>query len=174
MVELQNKRNNAKLLDVIGRKILAELQRDSRLPFAELGRRVGLSTPAVMDRVRRLECAGIITGYRTEVDPASIGYPILAFVAVTVVGDFLPRVNKVARTVPEILECHRVTGANSFILKVIARSVEELEKVIDRLAPYVATTTSLVLSSVATLGIIEVPREGHETTAPRKAVNFRH
>ena len=149
---------NAKLLDSIGRKILAELQGNARLPFTELGRRVGLSTPAVMDRVRRLEAAGIITGYRAEVHPASIGYPILAFVAVAIVGDFLPRVNKLARTIPEILECHRVTGANSFILKVAARSVEDLEKLIDRLTPYVATTTSLVLSSISTSGIIE-PKE---------------
>lgn len=139
---------NAKLLDGIGRKILLELQENARMPFTELGKRVGLSTPAVMDRVRRLEDAGIIKGYRADVDFSAMGYPILAFIAVNVVGDFMPRMSKLAKSIPEILECHRVTGSNTFMIKVVAGSVEELEKTIDRLTPYVATTTSLVLSSL--------------------------
>jgi Lrp/AsnC family leucine-responsive transcriptional regulator len=142
-------------LDVIGRKILVELQENARIPFTELGKRVGLSTPAVMDRVRRLEDLGVIAGYRAEVNFATLGYPIVAFIAVNVVGDFLPRMSKLAKSIPEILECHRVTGSNSFIMKVIAGSVEELEKTIDRLTPYVATTTSLVLSSLVTRRSIE-------------------
>jgi Lrp/AsnC family transcriptional regulator, leucine-responsive regulatory protein len=147
-----------KLLDPIGRKILTQLQEDGRIPFTELGRRVGLSTPAVMDRVRRLEDSGIINGYRATIDAAKVGYPIVAFIAVNVVGDFLPRMNKLAKSIPEVLECHRVTGANSFILKIMAASVDELEKLIDKLTPYVATTTSLVLSSLVTSRIIE-PRQ---------------
>jgi Lrp/AsnC family leucine-responsive transcriptional regulator len=139
---------HAKLLDGIGRKILLELQENARMPFTELGKRVGLSTPAVMDRVRRLEDAGIIKGYRADVDFSAMGYPILAFIAVNVVGDFMPRMSKLAKSIPEILECHRVTGSNTFMIKVVAGSVEELEKTIDRLTPYVATTTSLVLSSL--------------------------
>lgn len=145
----------SKLLDGIGKKILTELQENGRLPFTELGRRVGLSTPAVMDRVRQLEDVGIIRGFRADVDFTKMGYPIVAFIAVNVVGDFLPRMSKLAKSVPEILECHRVTGSNSFIMKVIAGSVEELEKTIDRLTPYVATTTSLVLSSVVMRRSIE-------------------
>jgi Lrp/AsnC family transcriptional regulator, leucine-responsive regulatory protein len=140
--------DSGKLLDPIGRKILAELQENGRLPFTELGRRVGLSTPAVMDRVRRLEDVEIITGYQAEIDASKVGYPIVAFVGINVVGDFLPRMGKLAKEIPEILECHRVTGSHSFLLKVMAGSVEELEKTIDRLTPYVATTTSLVLSSL--------------------------
>jgi Lrp/AsnC family transcriptional regulator, leucine-responsive regulatory protein len=154
----------SKLLDLIGRKILTELQENGRIPFTELGRRVGLSTPAVMDRVRRLEDAGVIAGYRAEVDCGKMGYPISAFIGVNVAGDFLPRMSKLARSIPEILECHRVTGSDSFIMKVIAGSVEELEKTIDRLTPYVATTTSLVLSSLVTRRSIE-PRR----TRPRPA-----
>ena len=145
----------SKLLDGIGKKILTELQENGRLPFTELGRRVGLSTPAVMDRVRQLEDVGIIRGFRADVDFSKMGYPIVAFIAVNVVGDFLPRMSKLAKSVPEILECHRVTGSNSFIMKVIAGSVEELEKTIDRLTPYVATTTSLVLSSIVMRRSIE-------------------
>ncbi len=150
--------DTAKLLDTIGRKILAELQENGRIAFTELGRRVGLSTPAVMDRVRRMEDSGIITGYRAEVNAAKIGYPIVAFIAINVVGDFLPRMGKLAKSLPEVLEGHRVTGPNSFLLKVAAPSVEELEKTIDRLTPYVATTTSVVLSSLVTRRLIEPKR----------------
>jgi len=74
---------------------------------------------------------------------------------VNVVGDFMPRMSKLAKSIPEILECHRVTGSNTFMIKVIAASVEELEKTIDRLTPYVATTTSLVLSSLVDRRSIE-------------------
>jgi Lrp/AsnC family leucine-responsive transcriptional regulator len=153
----------AKLLDPIGRKILAELQENGRIAFTELGRRVGLSTPAVMDRVRRLEDNGIIAGYRADVDASKVGYPIIAFIAINVVGDFLPRMGKLAKSIPEVVECHRVTGANSFLLKVIAASVDELEKTTDRWTPYVATTTSLVLSSIVTRRTIE-PRRQHLQT----------
>lgn len=146
---------SGKLLDEIGWKILNELQLNARLPLTELGRRVGLSTPAVGERVRRLEEARIILGYRAQVDYAKTGYPMLAFIRISVVGDFLSRVTKVSREIPEVLECHRVTGSDSFIIKAIAGSIEELEKVIDRFTPYVATTTAIVLSSVVTSGIIE-------------------
>src|SRR5579863_9393035 len=98
----------SKLLDLIGRKILAEMQENGRIPFTELGRRVGLSTPAVMDRVRRLEDAGIISGYRAEVDYSKVGYPISAFIGIHVTGDFLPRMSKLAKSIHEIIECHRV------------------------------------------------------------------
>jgi Lrp/AsnC family transcriptional regulator, leucine-responsive regulatory protein len=149
-------------LDTIGRKILVELQEHGRIPFTELGKRVGLSTPAVMDRVRRMEDLVVIAGYHAEVNCAAMGYPIVAFIAVNVVGDFLPRMGKLAKSIPEILECHRVTGSNTFIVKVIAGSVEELEKTIDRLTPYVATTTSLVLSSLVTRRSIEPKNRGQK------------
>jgi Lrp/AsnC family leucine-responsive transcriptional regulator len=144
-----------KLLDRIGWKILGELQRDGRLPFAELGRRVGLSTPATMERVHRLQEAGIITGFRAEVDHKKVGYPIVAFVRVNVVGNFLPHVIKVSREMPEVLECYRVTGADSFIIRVAVRSVDDLQSVIDRFTPFVATTTSVGLSAIVTSRIIE-------------------
>jgi Lrp/AsnC family leucine-responsive transcriptional regulator len=161
---------NVKLLDEIGWKILDELQVDGRLPLTELGRRVGLSTPAVGERVKRLEEAGIITGYRAQVDHAKAGYPILAFIRISVVGDFLSRVTQVSRDIPEVLECHRITGSDSYIIKAVARSIEELEKVIDRFTPYVATTTAIVLSSVVTAGVIERPATA-ETRPGRNARN---
>ncbi len=145
----------SKLLDSIGWNILRELQRNARTPFTELGRRVGLSTPAVMERIRRMEEADIITGYRAEVNNQKIGYAILAFVRVSVVGDFMPRIMRVAEDAPEVLECHRVTGSDSFIMKVAVGSVDELQTVIDRMTPYVATTTSIVLSTIVADRVLE-------------------
>jgi Lrp/AsnC family leucine-responsive transcriptional regulator len=150
--------DTSKLLDSIGWNILRELQRNGRIPFAELGRRIGLSTPAVMERIHRMEEADILTGYRAEVNYEKIGYPILAFIRVSVVGDFMPRIMRTAEEAPEVLECHRVTGSDSFIMKVAVGSVDELQTLIDRMTPYVATTTSIVLSAVVTDRIIE-PRQ---------------
>ena len=147
--------DDIKELDDIGWKILVELQRDARVTFAELGRRVGLSTPAVVERVRKLEDAGIILGYRTLVDASKVGLPILAFIRISVVGDVLNKIIRVAKELPEVLECHRVTGSDSFIIKVTVASIEHLESVIDQLTPYVATTTSIVLSSAVSVGIVE-------------------
>ncbi len=135
------------LLDSIDHKILAELQANARLPFAELGRRVGLSTPAATERVRRLEDAAIIQRYVAIVDPARVGLPLRAFIKITVPGDRLPHFNGLAQRVPEVRECHRVTGAESYILQVAVRDLPHLEAVIDSLTPYVATNTSMVLAS---------------------------
>jgi Lrp/AsnC family leucine-responsive transcriptional regulator len=159
-MESENSRlpEEIKELDEIGWKILGELQEDARVSFAELGRRVGLSTPAVVERVRKLEDAGIIKGYRTVVDASKIGLPILAFIRISVVGDFLGKIVRVAKDLPEVLECHRVTGSDSFILKVTVASIQHLESVIDKLTPYVATTTSIVLSSSVSTGIVERAR----------------
>jgi Lrp/AsnC family leucine-responsive transcriptional regulator len=137
----------AKLLDDKGWRILTELQQDGRLPFAELGRRVGLSTPAVAERVHTLEAAGVLRGYRADVDLAKLGLPILAFIRVNVVGDVLTRIVALAQEMPEVLECHRGTGTDSFTLKVAVASVTHLERVIDRLTPHGTTATSIVLSS---------------------------
>ncbi len=134
-------------IDDIDCEILAELQTNARLPFAELGRRVGLSTPAVIERVRRLEDNKVILGYRTAVDPARVGLPVRAFVKVTVAGDKLARFAALAQKLPEVIECHRVTGAESFMVQVAVRDVRHMEEVIDAMMPYVATNTSMILAS---------------------------
>jgi len=139
--------DGSKLLDKVGWQILDELQENARISFAELGRRVGMSTPAVIDRVSRMEKAGIIRGYRVDLDPYKIGFPILAFFRISVVGGLLPRVIEVARESPEVLECHRVTGSDSFIMKICVSSIEHLETFIDHLRPYVRATSAVVLSS---------------------------
>jgi Lrp/AsnC family leucine-responsive transcriptional regulator len=134
-------------VDDIDCEILAELQSNARIAFAELGRRVGLSTPAVIERVRRLEERLVILGYRALVDPAKVGLPVRAFVKVTVAGDKLAKFSTLVSKLPEVLQCHRVTGAESFMVQVAVRDVTHMEEVIDSMMPYVATNTSMILAS---------------------------
>lgn len=135
------------MVDEIDWKILKELQINSRISFAELGRRIGLTTPAVIERIRKLEDAKIITGYGVEIDTAKIGLPITAFLRMSISGVDYSHIIEVAQNSAEILECHRATGGDSFIMKVAVSDVEHLQNLIDRLVPYGITTTSIVLSS---------------------------
>jgi Lrp/AsnC family leucine-responsive transcriptional regulator len=144
------------MLDEIDRKILKELQEDARTSYAELGRRVGLTTPAVIERVRKLEDAGIITGYSAEIDTARIGLPITAFIRMSISGVDYSHIIEVAEESREVLECHRGTGGDSFIMKVAVASVEHLQEVIDRLVPYGITTTTIVLSSPVKRRVLEI------------------
>jgi len=137
-----------KLLDSVGWKMLTELQKDARISFAELGRRVGLSTPAAAQRVRRMEDEGIIRAYRADINPLKVGLPITAFIRMSIVGDVLPRLTAQIRSMTEVVECHRGTGADSSIMKVNVISVEHLNHVIDCLTPFGTTSTSLILGSV--------------------------
>ncbi|MGH9819261.1 MAG: Lrp/AsnC family transcriptional regulator [Pyrinomonadaceae bacterium] len=144
------------MIDEIDRKILKELQLDARISFAELGRRVGLTTPAVIMRVQKLEFAKIITGYSAEIDTSKVGLPITAFIRMSISGVDYSHIIEVAQESNEVLECHRGTGGDSFIMKVAVRSVEHLQEVIDRLVPYGITTTTIVLSSPVKRRTIEV------------------
>ena len=146
-----------KLLDEIGWKILRELQENARVSFAELGRRVSLSIPAVTERVRRMEDEGIISGYHAKVNVEKIGLPITAFIRMNIVGDMTPRLTAFLKELPEISECHRGTGGDSFIMKVNVASVHHLERLIDRLLPFGTTTTSIVLSSPVAKRNLERP-----------------
>src|ERR1044072_936696 len=105
------------MIDEIDRKILREIQVDARISYAELGRRVGLTTPAVIERMRKLEDAGIVTGYRAEIDPAAVGLPITAFIRMSISGVDYSHIIEVAQESKEVLECHRGTGNDSFIMK---------------------------------------------------------
>jgi Lrp/AsnC family leucine-responsive transcriptional regulator len=134
-------------IDDIDCAILLKLQANARISFAELGRLVGLSTPAVIERVHRLEERQVITGYHALVDPSKVGLPVRAFVKVTVAGDKLMRFSALVRKLPEVLQCHRVTGAESFMVQVAVRDVTHLQEVIDSMMPYVATNTSMILAS---------------------------
>jgi Lrp/AsnC family leucine-responsive transcriptional regulator len=134
-------------MDAIDWKILKEMQTDARISYAELGRRVGLTTPAVIERVRKLEDAKIITGYRAEIDTAKVGLPITAFIRMSISGVDYSHIIEVAEQSDEVLECHRGTGGDSFIMKVAVSDVGHLQTLIDKLTPYGITTTSIVLSS---------------------------
>ncbi len=136
-----------KLLDRTGKKLLAALQANARLSFSELGRQVGLSQPAAAERVKRLEDAGIITGYHAEVDAAKLGWPVPAFVRLITPPEKYPRFLKLAASWPEVLECHHVSGDDSFVLKVAVSSTAHLEEFIGRLTAFGPTTTAIVLSS---------------------------
>ena len=148
------------LLDAIDWKILVELQKNARIAFAELARRVGLSTPATAERVHKLETDGVISGYRAEVDARKLGLPLLAFVRVSLVGEALAKFPEKAAQRPEVLEVHRVTGAESFIIKVAVSDHEHLQTVLDSLMPYVSTTTSIVLTSSLSSRSIVCPAAG--------------
>src|SRR3712207_9427206 len=103
--------SNGGLFDDTSLRLLSELQEDARTSLAELGRRVGLSAPAVAERIRRLEQDGVITGYRAEVDPRALGYPLRVQVCVPPAPRPLRDVAELARQTPEVVECHRCTGA---------------------------------------------------------------
>jgi Lrp/AsnC family leucine-responsive transcriptional regulator len=144
------------MTDEIDRKILNEMQENARMSYAELGRRVGLTTPAVIERVRKLEDAGIITGYRAEIDTVRVGLPITAFIRMSITGVDYSHIIEVAQQSNEVLECHRGTGADSFIMKVAVGTVEHLQEIIDRLTPYGITTTTIVLSSPVKRRVLEI------------------
>lgn len=135
------------LLDGTNRRLIAELQADARLSLAELGRRVALSPPAVAERLRRLEDAGIITGYGASIDPRRVGYGFGAVVRVRPASGKLAIVADIARSTPEVVECHRVTGDDCYVAIAYVRDVEHLEQVIDRFTPHGQTTTSIMQSS---------------------------
>lgn len=139
---------NESPLDATDWKLLRELQHDGRASLAELGRRVGLSAPAVSERMRRLEDAGVITGYRAQVNLGRLGLPVVALVRLTTSPSRrVEEVLEVLDAMPEVHECHRVTGNECFILKVALADMAHLEGVIDRLRPCGQTITSIVLST---------------------------
>jgi Lrp/AsnC family leucine-responsive transcriptional regulator len=137
-------------LDDTDRRLLRELQTNSRLSLAELGRRVNLSSPAVGERLQRLERTGVITGYRAGIDAKAIGYPIAAFVRIRPTTRQLQKIPELARQVPEVVECHRVTGEDCFVLKLHLRAMDDLEEILDRFIVLGQTTTSIIHSSPIT------------------------
>jgi Lrp/AsnC family leucine-responsive transcriptional regulator len=134
-------------LDDTDRALLVELQADARVSLAELGRRVGLSPPAVAERVRRLTDDGVIRGFRADVDPRALGYALSAIVRIRPAPRQIAKVADLARETPEVVECHRITGEDCFFMKVHVRDVEHLEDVIDRFTVFGQTTTSVMQTS---------------------------
>jgi len=138
---------NDEVLDGPNRRLIGELQVDARLSLAELGRRVGLSPPAVAERLRRLEGLGVISGYHAVVDPRRLGYGLGVLIRLRPAPRQIAAAAQLARDTPEVVECHRVTGEDCFVMTAHVRDVEHLERLIDQFVAYGQTTTSIMQSS---------------------------
>ena len=134
-------------LDPVNLRLLDELSRNPRITMSELARRLGMSSPAVTERVQRLEAGGIITGYRVDLDPRALGWPVAAFVRIRPGPGQLTRIAELAQRTPEVVECHRITGEDCFLMKVYVTEIDKLEDVLDRFLMYGQTTSSIVQSS---------------------------
>jgi len=148
---------NHELLDDGNVQLLKELQQDPRLTMSELGRRVGMSAPAVTERVRRMEEAGIILGYRLDINPAPLGLPITIYIRIRPSPGQLPKVAELARQIPEVVECYRITGEDCFILKAYIPAMDQLDRILDLFLMYGSTTTSIVQSSPVSLRVPPLP-----------------
>jgi len=146
-------------LDRQGWHLLRLLQENARLSFRIIGNAIGLTAPAVAERIHRLEDAGIIKGYYAEVDLAKAGLPVQAFIHLTTNSQQSVRFRKIVADLPEVMECYCVTGIESYILKVAVDSVPRLEHVLMSLKEYGEVRTSVVLSAQITRRIIDAPRE---------------
>ena len=134
-------------LDPTDLRILEELAADGRISIADLARKIGLSSPSASERLKRLEEAGVIEGYRVELNPSALGLPIAAWLRIRPIPGQLRKVADILRGLPEIVECDRVTGEDCFIAKAHLRDVGDLEKLIDQIIPYAMTNTSIIQSS---------------------------
>jgi Lrp/AsnC family transcriptional regulator, leucine-responsive regulatory protein len=131
-------------LDPTNVRLLRELHADPRTTMSALARQVGMSSPAVTERVQRLQRSGVITGFRMDVDPAAIGLPVTAFARIRPAAGQLPKVAELAGELVEVSECYRITGEDCYFFKLYLRSIEELEPILDRFTPLGRTTTSIV------------------------------
>jgi Lrp/AsnC family transcriptional regulator, leucine-responsive regulatory protein len=148
---------SAGVLDQIGYKMLSIVHDDARISYAELGRRVGLSPAAAAERLRRMEEAGIIKGYRADIDREALGFPVLAIVRMSCDGPKYRPFLKAVKTMDYVAECHHVAGGDAFILKVAAGSVEDLERLVEKLLDYGVPTTSIVFSSPVVGQVEDLP-----------------
>jgi Lrp/AsnC family leucine-responsive transcriptional regulator len=149
-----------KLLDATNRRLLTELQGDPRMTMSALARRVGMSSPAVTERVQRLRDAGVIAGFRMEIDPAAIGLPVTAFARIRPTAGQLEKVATLARSMDQVSECHRITGEDCFLIRLHAATIEDLEAVLDRFLLYGQTVTSIVVSTPVPRRSLPLPADG--------------
>jgi Lrp/AsnC family leucine-responsive transcriptional regulator len=134
-------------IDETDLKLLDALAADARTSIAELARLVGLSSPSVSERIRRLEDAGVIEGYAARINPKALGLPLAAWLRIRPIPGQLQKVAEILRDIPEVVECDRITGEDCFIARAHVETVEALERLIDKLIPYSMTNTSIIQSS---------------------------
>ena len=134
-------------MDDVDARLLRALEVDARVSISSLARGLGLSAPSVSERLKRLEEAGIIRRFTIEIEPAAVGYALAAYIRIRPMPGQLQKVASLLGEIAEITECDRVTGDDCFIAKACVRSVDDLERIIDRIIPFAQTNTSLVQSS---------------------------
>jgi len=135
-------------VDLLNWNILHCLQENARQSNAEIGRKVGISSPAVSERIKKMEDLGIISGYKTVVSPFDVGYQLKAIITIRAfMGKLKPFLQKV-KTYKEVLNCYRITGNENIVMKVVLKDQKHLEKFIDQLISYGETKTQIVLSNV--------------------------
>jgi Lrp/AsnC family leucine-responsive transcriptional regulator len=135
------------LLDGTNLRLLRELSDDPRASAAQLARRIGMSAPAVRERLARLEEGGVIRGYRLDIDPAAIGLPIAAWVRIRPGPGQLARIAELAARTPQVSEGHRISGEDCFLVKVHVPTLEALEPILDQFLLYGQTISSFVVST---------------------------
>ncbi|MDV7021195.1 Lrp/AsnC family transcriptional regulator [Atlantibacter subterraneus] len=138
------------LIDDIDRQILACLAEDARLSLKVLSGKVGLSSPSTAERLKRLEEKGVIQGYGARINLAALGYSLQALVRVKPLPGMLHKVEKMIQALPECIECDKVTGEDCFVMRLVVRSIDQLDVVLDGLADYAQSNTSIVKSSPVT------------------------
>jgi Lrp/AsnC family transcriptional regulator, leucine-responsive regulatory protein len=146
------------LSDARNLELIRLLQDDPRIGISELARRIGMSAPSTKERLTRLEEAGVIRGYRLELDPAALGLPITAYVRIRPMPGQLAKIAELAASIPQVAECHRITGEDCFLVKVYLASIESMDSVLDRFLVFGQTTTALVQSSPVPLRPPPLPR----------------
>jgi Lrp/AsnC family leucine-responsive transcriptional regulator len=140
--------NNRRLLaDRKNLELLRLLQKRPRAPISELARRIGMSSPAVKERVLRLQESGILEGYRLELNPKELGYQVMAFVRIRPLPGHVNKIIELIQSIPQVTECHRITGEDCLILTMYVKEISNLNRVLDRLLAHGQTTTSIVQSS---------------------------
>ncbi|MGF1553596.1 MAG: Lrp/AsnC family transcriptional regulator [Paracoccaceae bacterium] len=149
-------------LDEIDETILTTLVADGRITTAELARKAGLSAPSVAERVRRMEEAGIITGYGATLSAEAIGLPIAVWLRIRPVPGEMQRVAEIIRAIPEITQCDRVTGEDCFLARASLASIADMERVIDLIVPYAMTNTSIIQSSPVERRMPPLPNLGRD------------
>jgi len=138
------------LIDDIDRQILACLAEDARLSLKVLSGKVGLSSPSTAERLKRLEEKGVIQGYGARINLAALGYSLQALVRVKPLPGMLHKVEKMIQALPECIECDKVTGEDCFVMRLVVRSIDQLDVLLDGLADYAQSNTSIVKSSPVT------------------------
>ncbi|MGH7706555.1 MAG: Lrp/AsnC family transcriptional regulator [Vulcanimicrobiaceae bacterium] len=151
---------NHTLLDAVNVDILKALAATPRMTTAELARAVGMSGPAVRERMQRLEETGVIRGFRLDLDSKLLGYPVEAFIRVRPMPGRLPKIVELAQSMPRVVECHRITGEDCFIMRVHLESVEALDSILDVFLAHGQTATSLVQSTPVPRRSLPLPDVG--------------